>query len=63
MRFSVDKHLEIDKPLGSVYLSTEARPIKVVNTAPSSNMRADEIEIETAKTGNVTAVVAVTIFF
>jgi hypothetical protein len=40
-------------------LSTEARPIKVINTALSNNMRANEIAIETAKTGNVTAEVAV----
>jgi hypothetical protein len=33
--FSVEKRLEIDKPLGTVYMSTEARPIKVVNTAPT----------------------------
>jgi hypothetical protein len=48
-------------PLGSVYLSTEAHPIKVVNTdtAPSNNMRADEIAIETVKSGKVCAVVVV----
>jgi hypothetical protein len=40
-------------------LSTEARPIKVLNTAPINTTRADEIAIETAKTGKVTAVVAV----
>jgi hypothetical protein len=34
MGFGVDKCLKIDKPLGNVYLSTEARPIKVVDTAP-----------------------------
>ncbi len=41
-------------------MSTEPRPIKVVNTAPSNsnNIRANEIMIETAKTGKVTAVVA-----
>ncbi len=46
--FSADKHLKIDKPLCSVYLSTEACPIKVVNTAPSNNMRADKIANKTA---------------
>ncbi len=62
----VDKHLEINKPLGNVYLSTETRPIKVVDTAPStsnSTRRADEIAIETANTNKVTAVVAVMRFF
>jgi hypothetical protein len=38
--------------------STEPRLIKVVNTAPSETTRANEIAIETAKTRNVTAVVA-----
>jgi hypothetical protein len=57
--FSVDKHLKIDKPLGTVYLSTEPRPIKVADTAPSETTRADEIVIGIAKTGKVTAVVAV----
>ncbi len=33
--------------------------IKVANTAPSETTKADEIAIETAKTGKVTAVVAV----
>jgi hypothetical protein len=39
-------------------MSTDAHLIKVVNTAPSKTTRADEIAIETANTGNVTAVVA-----
>ncbi len=55
--------LKINKPLGSAYLSIEARPIKVVNTAPSNNMRADEIAVETAKISNVTAMVAVMSIF
>jgi hypothetical protein len=59
MVFSADKRLKIDNSLGSVYLSTEAHPIKVNKTAPSNNMRADKIAIETAKTGKMTAVVAV----
>jgi hypothetical protein len=40
-------------------MSTEAPPTNVVNTALSKNMRADEIVIETANSGNVTAAVAV----
>jgi hypothetical protein len=40
-------------------LSTEPRPIKVVNTAPSKNIRVDEIVINTAQTSKVTAVIAV----
>ncbi len=59
MGFSVDKRLKIDKPLGTVYLSTETCPIKVAGTAPSDSRRADKIAIETAKTGKVTVVVAV----
>ncbi len=45
-------------------MSTDAHPIKVTNTAPSKNMSADEIVIETAKPGMVTVVVMVmSIFF
>jgi hypothetical protein len=44
-------------------LSTEAHLIKVVDTAPSNNMTADEITIETAKTGTVTVVVALMSIF
>jgi hypothetical protein len=44
-------------------LSTDSRPIKVANTAPSNNTRANEITIETEKTGKVTAVVAVMSIF
>jgi hypothetical protein len=40
-------------------LSTESLLIKVVNTAPSENIRANEIEIETTKTCKVTVLVAV----
>jgi hypothetical protein len=61
--FSVSKCLKIDEPLGTVYSSTEPRPIKVANTAPSETTRADKIAIETAKTGKMTAVViAMSIF-
>jgi hypothetical protein len=56
-------HLKIDKPFGTVYLLTEPHPIKVAATASSDNMRADDIAIKTAKTGKVTAVVAVMRFF
>ena len=58
-RFSVDKCLKIDKPLCTIYLSTEPRPVKVINTAPSETTRANVILIKTAKTGKVIAVVAV----
>jgi hypothetical protein len=44
-------------------LSTEPHPIKVFNTAPSEATRADEVAVETAKTGKVTAVVAVMSIF
>jgi hypothetical protein len=63
MGFSVDKHLKIDKPLCTIYLSTEPHLIKVVNRAPSETMRVIEIAIKTAKTGKVTAVVAVMSIF
>jgi hypothetical protein len=63
MGFSVDKRLKLDKPLGTIYLSTEPSPIKVTNTAPSETMMADEIAIETAITGKVTAVVVVMSIF
>jgi hypothetical protein len=44
-------------------LSTRPHPIKVANTAPSETTRADEIADKTAKTGKVTAVVAVMSMF
>jgi hypothetical protein len=59
MGFIVDKCHKLDKPLGTIYLSTEPRLIEVANTAPSETTRADEVAIETAKTGKVTAVVLV----
>jgi hypothetical protein len=61
--FSVDKCLKLHKPLGTIYLSTEPRPIKAANTAPSETTRANDIAIETAKTGKVTAVVMVMSIF
>jgi hypothetical protein len=57
--FSADKRLKLDEPLSTVYLSTELRPIKVVDTAPSENIRANKFVIKTAKISKVTAVVAV----
>jgi hypothetical protein len=63
MGFSVDKHLKIDEPLGTIYLSTEPHLIKVAATAPIDNMRTNEIAIETARTGKVTAVVTVMSIF
>jgi hypothetical protein len=44
-------------------LSHKPRPIKVVNTALSETAKADEIASKTAKTGMVTAVVAVMSIF
>jgi hypothetical protein len=61
MGFGVDKHLKLNKPLITVYMSTEACPIKVVDRALS--IKADGIAIETAKTGKVTAVVTVMSIF
>ncbi len=63
MGFSVDKHLKIDEPLGTIYSSHEPRPNKVANTALSETTKADQIAIQTAKTGKVTAVVAVMSIF
>ncbi len=57
--FSLDKRLKLVKLLGTVYITTEACSIKVVKTAPSKTIRADNIAIETAKTSKVTAVVTV----
>jgi hypothetical protein len=44
-------------------LSHKPRPIKVANTALNQTTKADEIAIKTAKTGEVTAVVAVMSIF
>ncbi len=44
-------------------MSHKPRPIKVVETALSRATKADEIALETAKTGTVTAVVAVMSIF
>jgi hypothetical protein len=61
--FRVDKGLKLDEPLCSIYSCTEPCPIKVANTALSETTKADEITIETAKTGKVTAVVTVMSIF
>jgi hypothetical protein len=63
MGFSVDKHLKIDEPLGTIYSSHKPQPIKVADTALSDTTKADEIAIKTAKTGKVTAVVVVMSIF
>ncbi len=44
-------------------MSHKPRPIKVVETALSVDMKADEIALETAKTGKVITVVAVMSIF
>ncbi len=58
MEYVVDKHLKLDKPFMSDQQSTQPRPIKVMNSVSNSN-RADVKALENAKTGKVTAVVAV----
>jgi hypothetical protein len=58
-----NKHLKLDKPIGTIYMSTGSRPIKVVDTAPRNTMRADKIANATANIGKVTAVVAVMSIF
>jgi hypothetical protein len=63
MGFSIDKHLKLDKPLGTVYMFTEVHPTKVIDSTPSKHMRADEIAIETAKPGKMTVMVAVMSIF
>jgi hypothetical protein len=59
----VDKHIKIDKPLGTIYLSHTPCLIKVANTASSETTRANEILVKTAKTGKVTAVVVIMSIF
>jgi hypothetical protein len=55
--------LKIDEPLETIYSSHKPRLIKVVDTALSETTKADEIASKTAKTGKVTAVVAVMSIF
>ncbi len=50
MGLDVDKRLNIDEPLGTIFLSHKPRPIKVLDTALSETMKADEITSKTAKT-------------
>jgi hypothetical protein len=63
MELDVDKYLKKDEPLGTIFSSHKPRPIKVVNTPLSETTKADEIASKTAKTGKVTAVVAVMSIF
>ncbi len=49
MELDVDKSLNIDKPVGTIYLSHKPHPIKVINTALSETTKADEIASKTAK--------------
>jgi hypothetical protein len=49
MELDVDKHLKLDEPLGTIYLSHKPRPIKVVDTAPSKIMKADESRAKSQK--------------
>ncbi len=55
----VDKRLKLDKPILSDFKTTQPRPIKVTDQILHSYNRADEKAREIAKTGKVTAVVAV----
>jgi hypothetical protein len=63
MGLSVDKCLQLNRHIGTVYISTDSRLIKVVNTAPRKTMKADDIANETAKTGKVTVDVSVMGFY
>jgi hypothetical protein len=54
----VDKLLKLDKPSGLNLMSTEPHPIKVTSTA-TKTIRGKAKLTENAKTGKVTAVVAV----
>ncbi len=58
MELVVDKRLKLDKPFMSDLQSTQPRPIKVTDSVLDS-ARADVNALENAKTGKVTAVVAV----
>jgi hypothetical protein len=55
----VDKHLKLDKPFMVDLQSTRSRQIKVMDSISNSD-RADVKPLQNAKTGKVTAVVAVT---
>jgi hypothetical protein len=58
MGLVVDKHLKLDEPFISDLQSTQPCPIKVTDSVSNSD-RADVKALENAKTGKVTAVVAV----
>jgi hypothetical protein len=58
MKHVVDKRLKLDEPFLSDLQSTQPCPIKVMDPVPIST-RADKKALENAKTGKVTAVVAV----
>jgi hypothetical protein len=55
----VDKHLKLHENSLSDLKSTKPHPIEVTDQIPTSNDRADKKAVEIAKTGKVTAVVAV----
>jgi hypothetical protein len=55
--------LKSDEPIGTIYMSTDSRLIKVVNTAHSNTTRADAIANETATTGKATVVITVMSIF
>ena len=55
----VDKHLKLDKPFMYDLNSTKPRSIKVTDQIRISDNKANEKAVESAKTGKVTAVVAV----
>jgi hypothetical protein len=59
MEHIVDKHLKLDESFLSDLKSTQPCPIKVMDQILISSTRADEKALEIAKTGKVTAVVAV----
>jgi hypothetical protein len=58
MGLRVDKRLKLDKPVGLNLTSTEPCPVKVTRTA-AETISGERKAIENAKTGKVTAVVAV----
>ena len=54
----VDKRLKLEQPSGIHLKPTDTRPIKATKLALDT-IRANEIAIESSKTGKVTAVVAI----
>jgi hypothetical protein len=59
MEHVVDKRLKLDEPFLSDFKSIQPHLIIVMDQILSSDNRADEKALEIAKTGKVTAVVAV----